>query len=133
VPKGVAAGMMAGILFQFGTNAFKSAGSMPLLTFGMMAAYLLLKRFVPRYCMVLVLLVGIGLAVGMGRDLSGREAELATPIFIAPEWTWSDAQLCVPLVLVSLTGQFLPGMAILHGSGYSTPAGRSSPSPASPR
>ena len=87
--------MMAGILFQFGTNAFKAAGSMPLLTFGMVAAYLLLKRFVPRYCMVLVLLVGIGLAVGIGgADLSGVKLSLATPQFIAPEFTWAPPQLC---------------------------------------
>ena len=124
VPKGVAAGMMAGILFQFGANAFKAAGSMPLLTFGMVAAYLLLKRFVPRYCMVLVLLVGIGLAVGIGgADLSGVKLSLATPQFIAPTFTWSATlSFALPLILVSLTGQFLPGMAILHGSGYPTPA-----------
>ena len=118
VPKGVAAGMMGGILFQFGTNAFKSAASMPLLTFGMIAAYLVLKRFVPRYCMILVLLVGILLAVGIGgANLSGVQLSFATPIFIAPTLSFA-----VPLILVSLTGQFLPGMAILHGSGYTTPA-----------
>ena len=124
VPKGVAAGMMGAILFQFGTNAFKSAASMPLLTFGMIAAYLVLKRFVPRYCMILVLLVGILLAVGIGgANLSGVQLSFATPIFIAPEWTWaSTLSFAVPLILVSLTGQFLPGMAILHGSGYTTPA-----------
>ena len=124
VPKGVAAGMMGGILFQFGTNAFKSAASMPLLTFGMIAAYLLLKRFVPRYCMILVLIVGVALSVGLaGADLSGVHLSLATPIFIPPVWTWSSTlSFAVPLILVSLTGQFLPGMAILHGSGYPTPA-----------
>lgn len=124
VPKGVAAGMMAGILFQFGANAFKAASTMPLLTFGMVAAYLVLKRFVPRYCMVLVLLVGVALAVGIGgADLSGVKLSLATPRFITPEWSWhSTLSFALPLILVSLTGQFLPGMAILHGSGYPTPA-----------
>jgi len=124
VPKGVAAGMMGGILFQFGTNAFKSAATMPLLTFGMIAAYLLLKRFVPRYCMILVLIVGVAMSVGLaGADLSGVNLSLATPIFIQPVWTWSSTlSFAVPLILVSLTGQFLPGMAILHGSGYNTPA-----------
>ena len=32
---------LAGILFQFGVGAFRSASSMPRLTFGMIAAYLL--------------------------------------------------------------------------------------------
>ena len=44
-------------------------------------------------------------------------------MFITPEWTWGTTlSLALPLVLVSLTGQFLPGMAILHLSGYRTPA-----------
>lgn len=124
IPKGVAAGMMAGILFQFGANAFKAAGSMPVLTLTMLFAYLALKRLVPRYCMVLVLLAGIALAVATGgADLGKVRLELARPSFIAPEWSWnSTLSLALPLVLVSITGQFLPGMAILRGSGYYTPA-----------
>ena len=119
IPRGIAYGMMAGILFPFGVGAFKSAGSMPLLTFGMIAAYLLLKRFYPRYFLILVLLVGIALANITGADLSGVEITLATPQFITPEWSISATfSLAIPLVLVSITGQFLPGMAILHSAGY---------------
>ncbi|MDB9680874.1 benzoate/H(+) symporter BenE, partial [Acinetobacter baumannii] len=48
---------------------------------------------------------------------------LAIPQWISPEWTWnSTLNLAVPLILVSLTGQFLPGMAIMKLSGYDTPA-----------
>ena len=62
IPPGIAAGMMAGILFQFGVNAFKSATTMPALTFGMVVAYVVFRRLVPRYCIVLVLLSGVILA-----------------------------------------------------------------------
>lgn len=96
---------------------------MPLLTFGMIAAYLLLKRFYPRYFLILVLLVGIALASITGADLSGVEITLTTPQFITPEWSISATfSLAIPLVLVSMTGQFLPGMAILHSAGYKIPA-----------
>lgn len=124
IPRGIAYGMMAGILFPFGANAFKSAGAMPVLTFGMIAAYLLLKRFYPRYFLVLVLLVGIALAGFAGNaDLSSVEINLTTPILTTPEWSLSATlSLAIPLVLVSMTGQFLPGMAILHGAGYKIPA-----------
>ena len=57
IPPGIAAGMMAGILFQFGVNAFKSATTMPALTFGMVVAYVVFRRLVPRYCIVLVLAI----------------------------------------------------------------------------
>ncbi len=124
IPRGVAAGMLAGILFQFGMAAFKSVASAPLLGFGMIAAYLLFKRWVPRYTMVLVLISGIALAVVTGQmQLSELEWKLATPEFITPHWTWSSTlSLALPLVLVSLTGQFLPGMAILKTSGFDVPA-----------
>ncbi|MGF7211318.1 benzoate membrane transport protein [Skermanella aerolata] len=124
IPAGIAAGMMAGILFQFGVNAFKSATTMPALTFGMVVAYVVFRRLAPRYCIVLVLISGVILAMLLGNtNVGGFELHLTTPVFIAPEWTWGTTlSLALPLVLVSLTGQFLPGMAILHLSGYRTPA-----------
>ena len=124
IPPGIAAGMMAGILFQFGVNAFKSASTMPTLTFGMVVAYVVFRRLVPRYSIVLVLASGVILAMLLGTtNIGGLELQLTTPVFIAPEWTWGTTlSLALPLVLVSLTGQFLPGMAILHLSGYRTPA-----------
>jgi len=124
IPPGIAAGMMAGILFQFGVNAFKSASTMPTLTFGMVVAYVVFRRLVPRYSIVLVLASGVILAMLLGTtNISSLELQLTTPVFITPEWTWGTTlSLALPLVLVSLTGQFLPGMAILHLSGYRTPA-----------
>lgn len=124
IPRGIAAGMLAGILFQFGMAAFKSVASAPLLGFGMIAAYLVCKRWVPRYTMVLVLLLGIALAALLGEtNLAGLQWKLAIPELIMPHWSWSSTlSLALPLVLVSLTGQFLPGMAILKTSGYDVPA-----------
>ncbi|GCB04681.1 benzoate/H(+) symporter BenE family transporter [Ralstonia sp. SET104] len=124
IPRGIAFGMMAGILFQFGAHAFAAASAMPLLAFSMIAAYLLGRRWWPRYCIVVVLLAGIALAMALGQThFDGMSFELARPIFIAPHWTVSSTlSLAIPLVVVSLAGQFLPGMAVLRGSGYDTPA-----------
>lgn len=124
IPRGIAAGMMAGILFQFGVNAFKSASTMPMLAFGMVAAYIVFKKLFPRYVIILVLLTGALLAAALGQfDLHTVELRFAKPIWITPEWTWnSTLSFAIPLVLVSLTGQFLPGMAILRISGYNTAA-----------
>ncbi|MBM7455787.1 benzoate membrane transport protein [Oceanisphaera litoralis] len=120
IPKGVAAGMMAGILFQFGVGAFTAMETSPALAIGMLIAYVFFRRMWPKYTLVLLLVVGIMLAVWFeGASLSGIRWELATPQFISPEWTLSSTlSLALPLVLVSLTGQFLPGMAVLHNGGY---------------
>lgn len=124
IPKGIACAMMAGILFQFGVGAFKSVELMPLLALCMFVAYIIFKRLFPRYCLIFLLIVGVILAVLLeGSDLQGIEWTLAKPVFIQPEWTWaSTLSLAIPLVMVSLTGQFLPGMAILRTSGYGIPA-----------
>ena len=90
----------------------------------MVIAYLAFKRLTPRYSLILLLIVGVALAVVLeGASLQGVSVRMAEPQFIRPEWTWNATlSLAIPLVLVSLTGQFLPGMAILRTSGYSTPA-----------
>ncbi|NUF29457.1 benzoate/H(+) symporter BenE [Acinetobacter oleivorans] len=124
IPQDVAAGMMAGILFQFGIGLFTASDSMPFIVFSMLIVFLIAKRLMPRYTMIWVLAAGVLLSLILGKmnpvDVS---FSLAIPKWIDPEWTWnSTLNLAVPLILVSLTGQFLPGMAIMKLSGYDTPA-----------
>ncbi|MDA3483433.1 benzoate/H(+) symporter BenE [Acinetobacter baumannii] len=124
IPQDVAAGMMAGILFQFGISLFTASDSMPLIVFSMLIVFLIAKRLMPRYTMIWVLAAGVLLSLILGKmnpvDVSFN---LAIPQWISPEWTWnSTLNLAIPLILVSLTGQFLPGMAIMKLSGYNTPA-----------
>lgn len=120
IPRGVAYGMMAGILFQFGLRAFKSMEALPLLTAAMVVGYLLFKRRWPRYHMVLVLALGLVLTVLQPHaPWPALDLRPTLPVFTAPAWSWSATfSLAIPLVLVSLSGQFMPGMAILHAAGY---------------
>lgn len=124
IPKGIACAMMAGILFQFGTNLFKSIAITPWLALGMFASFIVFRRWAPRYCLILVLASGCALAVGLGlTNLQSVSFHVTRPVFTMPTWTWqSTVSLAVPLIIVSLTGQFLPGFAILWASGYQTPS-----------
>lgn len=124
IPRGIANAMMAGILFQFGVGAFQSVATMPALTFAMIGIYLLFRRLLPRYCLVILLLAGLALALVLeDLNLSGMSWVFASPVFIQPEWSWgATLSLAVPLFLVSVTGQFFPGMTILRAAGYSTPS-----------
>ncbi|SDH34204.1 benzoate membrane transport protein [Paraburkholderia steynii] len=123
IPKGIACAMMAGILFQFGTNVFKSVATTPWLALGMLASYIVFRRWAARYCLILVLAFGCALAVALGlTNLQSVSLHVTRPVFTMPTWSWqSTVSLAVPLVIVSLTGQFLPGFAILRVSGYQTP------------
>ena len=124
IPKGIAAGMMAGILFQFGVQAFRASMDLPSVVFAMLAVYLVSKRLWPRYSIVLVALTGFAVAFAMGTtNLQVFSLTIATPVFVAPRFDIGVFfSFTVPLVLVSLTGQYLPGMAVLQLAGYRTPS-----------
>ncbi|MCX5463023.1 benzoate/H(+) symporter BenE family transporter [Alcaligenes parafaecalis] len=124
IPKGIAGGMMAGILLQFGMATFKSSTDMPAIVLVMFAVYLLGKRFLPRYVIVLVALSGFVMAIASGQvHMEAFKLELASPVWVSPEFNIATLlSLTLPLVLVSLTGQYLPGMAVLQLAGYPTPS-----------
>jgi len=124
IPKGIAAGMLAGILFQFGAQAFRASADMAPLVLAMLAAYLLGRRLWPRYAIVLVAGVGLAVATLLGDTrLQMLAPVLASPVFVAPAFGWSAFfSFTVPLLLVSLTGQYLPGMSLLRLAGYQTPS-----------
>ncbi len=124
LPAAIAAGMLAGILFRFGTGLFISIKEQPWLVLAMFATYLAFMRALPRYAVLAVLVVGVTITVASGELQSeALVLGLATPMWIAPEFSWQVMlNIAFPLVMVALTGQFVPGMAVLRNDGYSTPA-----------
>lgn len=124
IPKGIAAGMMAGILFQFGIKAFQAAVVMPAVVLVMLVVYLLGKRCWPAYTIVLVALAGFAVAYAQGQtQLQTLHLQLAQPVWVRPEFNMRTFfSFTVPLVLVSVSGQFLPGMAVLQLAGYRAPS-----------
>ncbi len=124
LPAAIAAGMLAGILFRFGTGLFVSVKEQPWLVLAMFGTYLLFKRALPRYAVLAVLVVGVTITIASGELRSDALViGLATPVWIAPEFSWQVIlNIAFPLVMVALTGQFVPGMAVLRNDGYETPA-----------
>ncbi|NBA93476.1 benzoate/H(+) symporter BenE family transporter [Pseudomonas sp. R5(2019)] len=124
LPAAISAAMLAGILFSFGTQLFVSVNDKPFMVLAMFATYLLCKRLVPRYAVMAVLIVGSLIALATGEmNSAALVIGLATPVWITPEFSWHAAlNIALPLVMVALTGQFVPGIAVLRNAGYSTPA-----------
>ena len=124
VPGAVASGMLAGILFRFGTDTFLSLGHEPVLIGVMLTVYLVARPLVPRFAVSLVLVAGVALAVLRGQtDFSGLHLEFAVPVLTWPHFSLLTAiNLAMPLTLVAITGQYLPGLAVLRSAGYDVPA-----------
>lgn len=121
IPQGIAGGMMAGILFGFGVEAFVVFGREPILACTMLGVYLFAKRFSPRYAIIWVLLTGLVVAyvIGLITPIQTFNLNVAKPIWISPEFSWQAViNLALPLVILNLTGQFLPGMSLIKLNDY---------------
>ncbi|MGO4741365.1 benzoate/H(+) symporter BenE family transporter [Bosea sp. 2KB_26] len=124
IPSGIASGLLAGILLQFGIGAFGGASVDPLLVSLLVIAYVLLKRFSARYAVVGILVLGLTFLLAQGRvDLSGLKLEFAAPVFTMPEFSLNAfLSVALPLFLITLTGQYMPGMLVLRNDGFKTSA-----------
>ncbi|SEC10549.1 benzoate membrane transport protein [Pseudomonas mohnii] len=124
IPPGVAAGLLAGILLRFGIGAFGGMSIDPALVALLVATYVVLKRFTARYAVVGILLLGLAFLLTQGRvDLSGLELQFAAPVFTRPEFSINALlSVALPLFLITLTGQYMPGMLVLRNDGFSTSA-----------
>jgi len=123
LPMSIASGMLAGLLLRFGIDAFTAMRTEPELVLAMFAAYLGARRVVPRYAVIAALLVGIGYAHATGILHFERFGwELAVPVFTRPEFGFSAAfGVALPLFVVTMASQNMPGIAVIRASGYTVP------------
>lgn len=123
IPMPIASALLAGVLTRFGLDAFvalKSAFGLVLL---MLLAYLVGRRLWARYAVPGVLLVGVAYAAVAGQlHLGGVQWGLTTPVFTAPSFTWrAMVSLALPLFVVTMASQNLPGVAAIRAAGYAMP------------
>ena len=120
IPLPIASALLAGVLFQFGLQIFTSFQLNPILVAVMLGVYLFTKQILPRYAIVCVLLAGMLVTVLQGElATENLSFALTTPIWVRPEF---DLNLLIgigiPLFIVTMTSQNLPGIAVLKTSGY---------------
>lgn len=123
IPLPIAAAMLAGVLLKFGLDAFVSLQTEPLLVGAMLVTFLLMKRLLPRYAIPLTLLVGGLIAWLTGSmDLSQLSLQWAKPVLVIPEIRL-EALIGVglPLFIVTMASQNIPGVAVLKAHGYTAP------------
>lgn len=123
IPSALTSAMLAGILLHFGINVFTAMQNQFALVCSMLTIYLIGKRFFPRYVIISVLLVGIITAGLQGLfHLDNLHFAFATPIFITPVFNLSTlVSVGIPLFIVTMTSQNIPGVTIIKNSGYNPP------------
>ena len=123
IPMEIATALLAGVLARFSLDAFAAAQTALPLVLVMLATYLLARRLWPRYAVVLTLLAAIAWASASGQMAwSALTLELARPAFTAPRFSWSAlVSLALPLFVVTMASQNLPGVAVIRATGYHLP------------
>jgi benzoate membrane transport protein len=124
IPAGIAAALLAGILFEIGIEIFRAAQFQTALVLAMFFTYLIVKRMAPRYAILTTLLVGIVAAGMLGLlDFSQFHVALAHPVFTMPRFSFAAAvSIGIPLLVVAMASQNVPGIAVLRADGYDTPS-----------
>jgi len=126
IPMEIASALLAGVLARFGLDAFAAAQTALPLVLVMLAAYLLARKRLPRYAVVVTLAVAV-LFVALRGDMrwSAVRLELAMPVFTMPRFGLSAlVSLALPLFVVTMASQNLPGVAVMRATGYQLPVSR---------
>lgn len=126
IPTEISTAMLAGVLLPFGIKAFTPIATAPALFGGMFLSYLIGRRFMPRYTMLLLLCSGLVIAyTSGGLDVSSVNFTPSYPVFIAPQWNLQAIlSLGIPLYLITMISQNLPGIVMLTSHHYKAPVSK---------
>ena len=123
IPRSLTSAMLAGILLQFGMNLFVAMQQQFVLVTVMLIGYLFGRQLFPRYVIILSLTLGIAVAVYEGLfDLTHCHFALSIPQWVFPVFSWPVlVSIGIPLFVVTMTSQNIPGVAVLRTAGYNPP------------
>ena len=123
IPLALASALLAGVLARFALDAVGAVVHAPLLVLAMTVAYVLGRRWWPRWSVPVVLLVGMGVAALQGQlRLSSIDWSWGLPVWVSPAWSWAAmVGVALPLFVVTMASQNLPGVAAQRASGFDIP------------
>lgn len=123
IPDGIAGGMLAGVLLPFVLKLAPAAAAAPGTVLPMALAFLVVRRANPALAVLAALGLGLAIAFATGAaHLPDAALSAPAPVFIRPAF---DAGVLIglglPLYLVTMASQNLPGFATLRAAGYAPP------------
>jgi len=123
IPLSLASGMLAGVLLRFCVDAFGAIQAQPLLVLTMLVAWLASQRLWPRYAIILTLVAGTLVAALTAQlDVGQLRLELARPEWTTPRLSLAAVLgVALPLFVVTMASQNVPGVAVIRASGYPVP------------
>lgn len=123
IPQSLSAAMLAGILVSFGFKIFANIDGITSLPLIMFVVWLIAKRFVPSFSLLLVLIAGMIYCYFTHElDFSAFHLSRISLTPIMPHFSVAAIiGVAIPLFIVTMTSQNLPGVVVLRTSGYEPP------------
>jgi len=124
MPQSIAAAMLAGVLLPFAMHMIMSLESQLVLVFTMIMTFFISRVFWPKLAIMVTFLMGIMIAGVQNLIVwQSLSLQISSPIWTAPEWSLSAAiGVAIPLFIVTMASQNLPGIVVLRSHGYDAPA-----------
>jgi len=123
VPMPLAGARLAGVVLQFGMNLLTVMQSSLLLVGVMLGAFILIKRVLPRYTIPIVLLAGCAVSFFQEQlNIDALNWQWSSPVWVTPVFNLQTMiGVGVPLFIITMASQNVPGVAVLRANGYDTP------------
>jgi benzoate membrane transport protein len=123
IPPQLGTAMLGAILLPFCLGSFQAVSSAPITFLIMFAGFLLAKNTVPRYAMLVLLILGVVCAVAVeDATLNIEELSIAQPMWVTPGLDLGAIlNLSIPLYIITMLSQNLPGIAMMKSYQYDTP------------
>ncbi len=124
IPKPLASALLAGVLFPICLAPIEAVATLPLLAAPIVIVWLVLYRLAPRWAVPAAMLVAvIAVLISAGTDWLGQASIAPQLAFVTPSFDlFTVLSLGLPLFIVTMAGQNVPGFVVLSNSGYQPPA-----------
>ena len=123
IPKPLASALLAGVLFPICLAPIEAVATLPLLAAPIVIVWLVLYRLAPRWAVPAAMLVAvIAVLISAGTDWLGQASIAPQLAFVTPSFDlFTVLSLGLPLFIVTMAGQNVPGFVVLSNSGYQPP------------
>ncbi|MGO4296110.1 benzoate/H(+) symporter BenE family transporter [Glutamicibacter sp. MCAF14] len=124
IPVPIAQGMLAGVLIPLCSKPFTAVATIPMPALGILLVFLLGLRIVPKFAVALSMLAAVGFGLWhIGRTATWDSLEVLPQLhWVSPEFSWQAiASISIPLFVVTMASQNIPGVAVLGSFGYTVP------------
>src|SRR3984893_8131722 len=126
IPRALANAMLAGVLLGLCLAPMRAVASVPGLALPVVLVWVVVAQFARRFAVPAAVVVAVGLiAMTSSLHATSLGALLPVPVLVTPTFSLGGViGIALPLFIVTMASQNIPGVAVLNVNGYRPEPGR---------